>query len=177
MKERSCGTPLGGPTGQWHFGFGHAPEQYILYDSISKKTIAASLLKLPKVSVGLPVKRRVKTWKRKEAMVLLTRILSRQGSSKDRFRKVAPWFSLHQDASGMLFKKRGRTFFRKKNSQEKFNKKKEGKATPSQKKFSFFTKVTECFSGHFDLTSTLAGTLKCPHKSWKPGCRVWKVVA
>jgi len=28
-----------------------------------------------------------------------------------------------------------------------------------------------------DLTSTLAGALKYPHKSWKPGCRAWKVVA
>jgi len=45
------------------------------------------------------------------------------------------------------------------------------------KKSSLFTKVTECFPGYFDLISTLAGALKCPHRSWKPGCQVWKVVA
>ena len=42
----------------------------------------------------------------------------------------------------------------------------------SRKKSSFFTKATECFFGCFDLTLTLAGALKCPHKSKKPGCRI-----
>jgi len=46
-----------------------------------------------------------------------------------------------------------------------------------RKKSSFFTKLTGCFSGWFDLKSTLAGAFKCPHTSWKPGCRICKAVA
>ena len=41
-----------------------------------------------------------------------------------------------------------------------------------RKKFSFFTRVTECFSRYFDLISNIAEVLKCLHWSWKPGCRV-----
>jgi len=33
-----------------------------------------------------------------------------------------------------------------------------------RKRSKFFTKLNECFSGHFNLISSLAGALKCPHK-------------
>ena len=53
----------------------------------------------------------------------------------------------------------------------KKTRRKEARATSSLNS-SFFTKVTECFSGYFDLISTLSGALKCPHRLWKPGGQV-----
>ena len=58
------------------------------------------------------------------------------------------------------------------NELEKKEKDLKKQGTHPRKKSSFFTKVTECFSEYFDLISILAGALKSPRKSWKPGCRV-----